>query len=116
MALDVLIVDDSAAIRKILHRVLAQTDIALGDVLEAGDGVEALAVLEARRMSRICSPTRVPPGSRVALTLWPRFARYLMSRLCWVLLPVPSIPSSVIKRPRFFKMSAVRDWFSKVGC
>jgi hypothetical protein len=36
MALDFLILDDSAANSKILHRVLAQTDIALGDVLEAG--------------------------------------------------------------------------------
>jgi len=43
---DVLIVDDSAAIRKILQRVLRQTDIPIGRVIEAGDGVEALAALK----------------------------------------------------------------------
>jgi two-component system chemotaxis response regulator CheY len=53
-------VDDSAAIRKILHRVLAQTDIALGDVLEAGDGVEALAVLEKRKIGLVLSDINMP--------------------------------------------------------
>jgi len=43
---DVLIVDDSAAIRKILQRVLRQADIPIGKVIEAGDGVEALAALK----------------------------------------------------------------------
>jgi two-component system chemotaxis response regulator CheY len=60
MALDVLIVDDSAAIRKILQRVLAQTDIALGDVLEAGDGIEALAVLEKRKIGLVLSDINMP--------------------------------------------------------
>jgi two-component system chemotaxis response regulator CheY len=43
--LDVLIIDDSAAIRKILQRVLRQTGLAIGKVLEAGDGSEALTAL-----------------------------------------------------------------------
>src|SRR5215467_4791850 len=42
MPLDVLIVDDSAAIRKILHRVLVQAELPLGKVHEANDGYEAL--------------------------------------------------------------------------
>jgi two-component system, chemotaxis family, chemotaxis protein CheY len=46
--LDVLIVDDSAAIRKILQRVLRQAEVPLGEVFEAGDGNEALAVLKAQ--------------------------------------------------------------------
>jgi two-component system chemotaxis response regulator CheY len=40
--LNVLIVDDSAAIRKILQRVLRQAEIPIGEVYEAGDGAEAL--------------------------------------------------------------------------
>ncbi|MEO8126310.1 MAG: response regulator [Bryobacteraceae bacterium] len=44
--MDVLIVDDSAAIRKILQRVLRQAEVPLGEVFEAGDGVEALATLK----------------------------------------------------------------------
>ncbi len=45
MPLDVLIVDDSAAIRKILHRVLVQAQLPLGKVHEANDGREALQKL-----------------------------------------------------------------------
>ena len=44
--MDVLIVDDSAAIRKILRRVLAKTEVPLGEIYEASDGVEALQLLE----------------------------------------------------------------------
>ncbi len=60
MALDVLIVDDSTAIRKILLRVLAQTDLTIGDVLEAGDGVEALRILEERKVGLILSDINMP--------------------------------------------------------
>jgi two-component system chemotaxis response regulator CheY len=60
MPVDVLIVDDSAAIRKILMRVLRQTDIPIGDVLEAGDGVEALKTLNDRHVNLILSDINMP--------------------------------------------------------
>lgn len=60
MAIDVLIVDDSTAIRKILQRVLGQTDLAIGEVVEAGDGVEALKVLETRNVGLILSDINMP--------------------------------------------------------
>jgi two-component system chemotaxis response regulator CheY len=60
MPVDVLIVDDSAAIRKILQRVLRQTDIPIGDVLEAGDGVEALKTLNDRHVNLILSDINMP--------------------------------------------------------
>ena len=60
MPLDVLIVDDSAAIRKILQRVLTQTDIQLGQVHEAGDGLEALSVLEKNKVNLILSDINMP--------------------------------------------------------
>jgi len=60
MPVDVLIVDDSAAIRKILQRVLRQTDIAIGEVLEAGDGVEALKTLSTRHVNLILSDINMP--------------------------------------------------------
>jgi two-component system chemotaxis response regulator CheY len=60
MALDILIVDDSAAIRKILQRVLRQTDLAIGEVHEAGDGVEALAALQNRKVDLILSDINMP--------------------------------------------------------
>ena len=60
MALDVLIVDDSSAIRKILMRVLAQTDLKLGDVFEAADGVDAIKVLEANKVGLVLSDINMP--------------------------------------------------------
>lgn len=58
--MDVLIVDDSAAIRKILRRVLQQTEVPLEQVHEAGDGVEALACLRANKVNLILSDINMP--------------------------------------------------------
>lgn len=60
MPVDVLIVDDSAAIRKILQRVLVQADVPLGQVVEAGDGVEALARLKETKVGLILSDINMP--------------------------------------------------------
>ena len=46
MALNILIVDDSAVMRKSVLRALKICDIPLGAVTEAGNGREALAVLD----------------------------------------------------------------------
>jgi len=58
--MDVLIVDDSAAIRKILQRVLRQAEVQVGEVLEAGDGAEALAALQGRKVDLILSDINMP--------------------------------------------------------
>jgi two-component system, chemotaxis family, chemotaxis protein CheY len=58
--LDVLIVDDSAAIRKILQRVLRQTEIPIGTVYEAGDGVEALENLRQQTIGLVLSDINMP--------------------------------------------------------
>jgi two-component system chemotaxis response regulator CheY len=60
MPLDVLIVDDSAAIRKILLRVLKQADVPIGEVLEAGDGVEALEKLKTKKVGLVLSDINMP--------------------------------------------------------
>jgi len=60
MSLDVLIVDDSAAIRKILHRVLVQADVPLGKVHEANDGLEALEKLKVEKVGLILSDINMP--------------------------------------------------------
>lgn len=60
MALDVLIVDDSAAIRKILQRVLHQAEVPLGQVHEAGDGLEALEKLKTNKVGLILSDINMP--------------------------------------------------------
>lgn len=60
MALDVLIVDDSAAIRKILQRVLKQTEVPIGAIFEAGDGNEALQQLKTQKVGLILSDINMP--------------------------------------------------------
>lgn len=58
--MNVLIVDDSAAIRKILHRVLKQAEVPLGEVHEAGDGIEALTALRTKKVDLILSDINMP--------------------------------------------------------
>ena len=60
MPIDVLIVDDSAAIRKILQRMLRQAGLDLGKVLEAGDGIEALEKLSSQHVDLILSDINMP--------------------------------------------------------
>lgn len=60
MAVDVMIVDDSAAIRKILQRVLVQAGVALGAVHEANDGSQALELLKTNKVSLILSDINMP--------------------------------------------------------
>ena len=68
--MDVLIVDDSAAIRKILQRVLRQTDLPLGEIKEAGDGTEAVEILKDRSFGLILSDINMPGMS--GLEMLPR--------------------------------------------
>ncbi len=60
MSLNVLIVDDSSAIRKILQRVLRQVEAPISEIFEAADGVEALAVLESQKVSFVLSDINMP--------------------------------------------------------
>lgn len=58
--MNVLIVDDSAAIRKILRRVLQQAGLPAGEVYEAGDGVEALECLKTSTVQLVLSDINMP--------------------------------------------------------
>lgn len=57
---DVLVVDDSAAIRKILQRVLRQTGMEIRTIHEAGDGQEALELLKAHKPALILTDINMP--------------------------------------------------------
>ena len=57
---NILIVDDSAAIRKILQRVLRQAEIPLGALYEAGDGVQALEVLKGNPVDLLFTDINMP--------------------------------------------------------
>lgn len=46
MSLDVMLIDDSSVMRKVLTRALRQGGMDIGEIVEAGDGMEALAALD----------------------------------------------------------------------
>jgi two-component system chemotaxis response regulator CheY len=85
MPLDLLIVDDSAAIRKILQRVLHQAEVPLGHVYEAGDGVEALAVLKEKTVNLIFSDINMPNMDGI------QFLTQLKANEAWRHVPVVMI-------------------------
>jgi two-component system chemotaxis response regulator CheY len=60
MESDILVVDDSAAIRKILQRVLRQTGMSIRTIYEAGDGQQALEVLKAQQIALVLSDINMP--------------------------------------------------------
>ena len=60
MAFNILIVDDSSTMRKIVLRNLKQTGFDLGEVYQAGDGQEALAVLADNTVHLILSDWNMP--------------------------------------------------------
>ena len=64
---DVLVVDDSAAIRKILQRVLRQTGMAIRSIHEAGDGQEALEVMKSQSVSLVLTDINMPKMDGIQL-------------------------------------------------
>lgn len=58
--LNVLLVDDSMVIRKMLRRVLGDCGINITEILEAGDGCQALKVLETNQIHLILCDVNMP--------------------------------------------------------
>ncbi len=58
--IEVLIVDDSAVMRKIVERVLRQGGLDLGEILEAGNGAEALVAVRKGVLDLILSEINIP--------------------------------------------------------
>lgn len=60
MAYNVLIVDDSPAMRAFVRRVLDMSGLAVGKYLQAGDGQEALALLRAEWVDVVLTDLNMP--------------------------------------------------------
>ncbi len=60
MGFKVLIVDDSAVMRKIVLRALQQIGLPMDSVVEVGDGQEALTALEANPIDLVLSDINMP--------------------------------------------------------
>jgi two-component system, chemotaxis family, chemotaxis protein CheY len=59
-ALRTLIVDDSLVMRKIVERTLRQAGIAIGQVIEAGNGSQALDILRHQAVDLVLSDINMP--------------------------------------------------------
>jgi two-component system chemotaxis response regulator CheY len=57
---NILIVDDSAMMRAMIKRVLGMTDVPVGAIYEAGDGAQALQVLEGHDVDVLFTDINMP--------------------------------------------------------
>lgn len=60
MAFNVLIVDDSPGMRKVIRKMLGQSGFATNLCVEAGDGLEALAVLAKEQVDIVFTDINMP--------------------------------------------------------
>jgi len=60
VAFNVLIIDDSPAMRKFIRRVLTLSGVEIGECLDAGDGQEALNVLQANWVDIVLTDINMP--------------------------------------------------------
>ena len=56
----ILIVDDSAMMRKMIRRVLALSEVPVGEIFEASDGAEALHLLETHDVDVLLTDINMP--------------------------------------------------------
>lgn len=66
MGKNVLLVDDSSTMRKIIGRSLRQAGIDFDNIFEAADGLEALAVLEKEQVDIVLSDINMPNMDGIA--------------------------------------------------
>jgi len=59
-ALNILVVDDSAVMRKVITRAAALTGLSLGQIFEAANGQEALAILEQQHLDALFTDIAMP--------------------------------------------------------
>ncbi|MBN1435482.1 MAG: response regulator [Sedimentisphaerales bacterium] len=60
MAFTVLIVDDSVTMRSVIKRTLEMANIAVGELLEAGNGDEALGIMQQKEVNLVLADINMP--------------------------------------------------------
>jgi len=60
MALNIMIVDDSRVMRAFIRKVVGLTGLDVGECCEAGDGEDALKLLQERRMDLVLTDINMP--------------------------------------------------------
>ena len=84
--LNILIVDDSAMMRTMIKRVTGLCGVPIGEVFEAGNGREALAVLESQPVDALFTDINMPvmTGTELLRAIeqdgrWPTLLRVIIS-------------------------------------
>ena len=84
--LNILIVDDSAMMRTMIKRVTGMCGVPIGEVYEAGNGREAIAVLENQKVDALFTDINMPvmTGTELLRAIeqdgrWPTLLRVIIS-------------------------------------
>ena len=84
--LNILIVDDSAMMRTMIKRVTGLCGVPIGEVFEAGNGREAIGVLESQRVDALFTDINMPvmTGTELLRAIeqdgrWPTLLRVIIS-------------------------------------
>jgi len=84
--LNILIVDDSAMMRAMIKRVTGLCGVAIGTIFEAGNGREAIAVLEREKVDALFTDINMPvmTGTELLRAVeqdgrWPNLLRVIIS-------------------------------------
>lgn len=120
--INILIVDDSTTMRTLIRRIVDLTEVPIGTVYEAGNGVEAIKILERSSVQAIFTDINMPVMSGSELL------REVASRKSWndILRIVVSTDGSKLRREEVrefnvslyiekpFRPEVVRDVLSQI--
>ena len=84
--LNILIVDDSAMMRMMIKRVTGLCGVPIGEIFEAGNGREAIAILESQQVDALFTDINMPvmTGTELLRAIekdgrWPTLLRVIIS-------------------------------------
>ncbi len=108
MSLDVMLSDDSPAIRKLVRRVLDISGLPIGRCHEASNGNDALATLGREHVDLVLTDINMPGMDGES------FVRHLRANPAWVAMPVVviSTDSTSVRRQRLEELG-VQGYLSK---